>query len=155
MRLLKLKQPHADFGEIRMNLNIHHKIALTFILFNVFFFLYDGIFHLTFEIFHGLFESLEHFLDVLVEEIIEFSTETAPATHETQVIVFYILFVFFLIGCYRLYRFFPQYYQHLKYTFHRQKQTALAEWHELPLFQRFEWWAFLVLYLTALIFFGF
>ena len=155
MRILKLKQHHASFEAVELTLNIHQKIILAFVLINFIVFMYDGIFHLTVEIFHGLFESIEHLLDLLVEHILEFSTEVAPQTHETQVIVFYILFCFSLFAFYRLYRFFPRWYCQFRNHLQQQKLNTLSEWHRLPLLQRFEWWSFFVLYVASLIFFSF
>lgn len=155
MRILKLKQHHSAFESVKMSLNIHQKIIFTFVLINLIVFMYDGIFHLAIEIFHGLFESIEHLLDLLVEHILEFSTEAAPQTHETQVIVFYILISFILLGLYRFYRFLPRWYDTLKNNLHQQKLTVLSEWHRLPLLQRFEWWSFFVIYISCVIFFSF
>lgn len=155
MRILKLKLHDPAFAPVKITLNIHQKIIFSFIVSNFILFMYDGIFHLTIEIFHGLFESVEHLLDLLVEQILEFSTEAAPATHETQVIVFYILFFIFLIGAYRLYRFLPRWYLKQKSNFQQQKTQFLSQWHSLPLIQRFEWWLFFVVYVSCLILFGF
>lgn len=132
-----------------MTLNIHQKIILAFVLFTFVIFMYEELFHLLIGLFHALFESLEHILDIGIEHLLE------TDTHETQVIVFYILFAFILYGLYRFYRFLPRWYDKLKKNLHQQKIETQAQWHNLPLIQRFEWWSFFVLFISGLIFFSF
>jgi hypothetical protein len=60
--------------------------------------MFDTVFHLLLELIHASFELLEFSLDLLVEHIFE------TGRHETQIIVFYLMW--FLAGCvlYRLYK---------------------------------------------------
>lgn len=149
MRILKLKQHHSDFEELDLSLNIHQKIVFAFVLINFFLLAYDGLFQIIIGIFHALFESVEHLLDLCIEHLLD------TGTHETQVIVFYILVAFIFFGLYRLYRFLPRWYDKLKKNLSRQKLNILSEWHRLPLLQRFEWWSFFVVYFACLVFFSF
>ena len=101
------------------------------------------------EVFHILFEYAEEFLDMMVEHFLE------TDTHETQVIVFYILSLTIFLLFYLLYRIFPRFYFKQKAKLYLLKENTLAEWHALPLIQRFEWWSFFVAYLSYLLFFSF
>lgn len=149
MRILKFEDHHFGFGELAEPLNIHVKIILAFLCINLFGIFYEEVFHLILGILHLLFEYAEEFLDIVVEHFLE------TGTHETQVIVFYILSPAVLLLTYLLYRLFPRFYSKLKKKLHRQKLKTLAQWHALPLIQRFEWWSFFVFYLGCLVFFSF
>lgn len=150
MRILNFEQQHHfGFGEVGMPLNIHLKIILAFVSINLIGMFYVELFHLILGIFHILFEYAEEFLDIVVEHFLE------TGTHETQVIVFYILSpaIFFL--AYLLYRIFPRFYFKQKTKLDQLKLNTLAQWHALPLIQRLEWWSFFVAYLSYLLFFSF
>jgi hypothetical protein len=149
MRILKLKHHPLCFGEMRVTLNIHQKIILASTLITFAVLMYEELFHLTIELLNGLFESIEHILDMGIENLLE------THTHETQVIVFYILISVILYGLYRLYLFLPRWYDHLKKNIHQQKLETQAQWHELPLIQRFEWWSFFVAFIVCYLFFSF
>lgn len=71
-----------------------------------------SLLHLLFEILHLTFEFIESALDQMVEHL--FHTDT----HETQLIVFYILCSVAIYFLYRLVRAVTRYYQHLKIYFH-------------------------------------
>lgn len=149
MRILKFEHHHFGFGEVRMHLNIHLKIILAFVSVNLIGMFYLELLHLIVGIFHLLFEYAEEFLDIVVEHFLE------TGTHETQVIVFYILSPAIFLLLYLLYRLFPRFYFKLKKNLHQQKLAALAEWQALPLVKRFEWWSFFVVYISCLVFFSF
>jgi large-conductance mechanosensitive channel len=149
MRILNLKQHNADFGRVRMTLNIHQKIVLSLILFTVVISMYDDIFHLLISVLHGVFEWVEHILDIGIENLLE------TGTHETQVIVFYILVTLIFLGLYRLYRFFPRWYNNLKKSLHLQKIETLSQWQALSLSKKFEWWLFFIVFFSCLLFFSF
>jgi hypothetical protein len=149
MQILKFEHHHFGFGEVRMPLNIHQKIILTFIIVNLVGIFYLELFHIILGIFHMLFEYAEEFLDMVVEHFLE------TGTHETQVIVFYILSPVIFSLLYLLYRLFPRFYFKQKTKLDQLKLNTLAQWHALPLIQRFEWWAFFVAYLSYFLFFSF
>jgi hypothetical protein len=149
MRILKLKQQYPGFGEMRMTLNIHQKIVLASILVTFVVLMYEELFHLFVGLFHGLFESIEHILDISIEHLLETNT------HETQVIVFYILVSVIFYGLYRFYRFLPRWYNNLKKNLHQQKIETQAQWQGLSLIQRFEWWLFFIAFISCLLFFSF
>jgi hypothetical protein len=149
MRILNIKPYNAGFGWPRMTLNIHQKIVLALILFTFVISMYDNIFHLLLELLNGLFEWTEHLLDIGIENLFETST------HETQVIVFYILLSFIFYSLYRFYRFLPRWYNNLKKNLHLQKIETLSQWQALSLVQRFEWWLFFIAFISCLLFFSF
>jgi hypothetical protein len=149
MRLLKLDYfPHYFAGK-KEPLNIHQKIISAFVLFNLVVFMYEELFHFIVGIFHGLFESTEHLLDISIEYLFE------THTHETQVIVFYILVACILYSLYWIYRFIPRCYAGLKKGFAEQKQQTIAQWQALPLLQKLEWWGFFVSFFSCWLFFSF
>jgi hypothetical protein len=149
MRILKLKQHTLGFGEMRMTLNIHQKIILASVLVTFVVFMYEELFHLLVGLLHSVFESVEHILDIGIENLLE------THTHETQVIVFYIITSVIIYGLYHFYRFLPRWYNHLKKNIHQQKLETQAQWHALPLIQRFEWWSFFVAFIACYLFFSF
>lgn len=71
-----------------------------------------SLLHLLFEILHLTFEFIESALDEMVEHL--FHTDT----HETQLIVFYLLCSVAVCFLYRLTRAIPGYYQRLKIYFY-------------------------------------
>jgi hypothetical protein len=149
MRILKLEDHHFVFHDVKLALNIHQKILLALFSTTFILLLYEEIFHTLLNVLHGLFESAEHLLDIIIDAVFETST------HETQVIVFYILVPVILLTLYLFYRRLPHWYRHFKESLHQQKLETLAQWHGLPLIQRFEWWSFFVLYISCFIFFSF
>jgi len=92
-------------------------------------------FHLLLELFmellHICFEWIESTLDHLVEHLFE------TDTHDTQIIVFYILMTVLAIVLYRLYLFLPKVvkriYQNILVYFTRQKIRLLIFWEEQSL----------------------
>jgi hypothetical protein len=92
-------------------------------------------FHLLLELFmellHICFEWIESTLDHLVEHLFE------TDTHDTQIIVFYILMTVLAIVLYRLYLFLPkvvkQIYQNILVYFTRLKIRLLIFWEEQSL----------------------
>lgn len=149
MRILKLKQYASGFGEMRMTLTIHQKIILASVVLTFILLMYEELFHLLVELFHSVFETIEHVLDITIDALFETNT------HETQIIVFYILIAVMSYGLYRFYRFLPRWYSQFKKNLYQQKIQTQTQWYALPLIQRFEWWSFFILFVACFIFFSF
>jgi hypothetical protein len=149
MRILKLQHDDFGFRGEKVSLNIHQKIALSFSVVTFLLLMYEEIFHLLAEFFHVMFESIENILDILIEHFLETST------HETQVIVFYILVPLIFLTLFQVYCWLPRLYRVLKRHLHRQKIETLAQWHVLPLTVKLEWWLFFISFFSCLIFFSF
>ncbi|MEQ1637986.1 MAG: hypothetical protein ABL903_14985 [Methylococcales bacterium] len=84
-----------------------------------------GLLHLLLELFHILFEFVEITLDGVVEHL--FHTDT----HQTQVIVFYIICSIGLLLLYRLKLALPRYYKRLQNSMQlslAQAKTRLAQY---------------------------
>jgi hypothetical protein len=84
----------------------------------------DTVFGLLYEISHALFEVLEEGFDLLIEHLFH------TGTHETQIIVFYLLLSLILYGLYRLWHLSLRWYSAFKITWARQKSNALLYWRE-------------------------
>lgn len=95
---------------------------------------FHTIFELVMHIGHTLFEMLEVLLDLLVEHALH------TDLHDTQIVVFYILFGF---ACYWIWRFckaLPSYYRHKKQNFltntHQKKVELESYWFNKSLSQK-------------------
>jgi hypothetical protein len=90
------------------------------------------VFELLLEVFHLLFEGIESSLDTIIELVFE------TGGHETQIIVFYIMFALMAYGGYRLWKAMPRYWQVIRNyvsVFYNDYKTALLiYWLELSLF---------------------
>lgn len=131
-----------------MTLNIYQKISIVLTLIVFVLLTYDVLFHGLFELLHVLFESVEYTLDLIIEHFF------ATGTHETQVIVFYILVPAIFYGLYLLFRFFCNLYYKVKYYFRQQKIETLMQWHALSLLEKTAWWCFLVIVTGGGLFLG-
>ncbi len=149
MRILKLQHDDFGFRGEKVSLNIHQKIALSFSVLTFLLLMYEEIFHLLAELFHVVFETVENILDILIEHFLETST------HETQVIVFYILVPLIFLILFQVYCWLPRLYRVLKRQLHHQKIEMLAQWHVLPLTVKLEWWLFFISFFSCVIFFSF
>ncbi len=90
------------------------------------------VFELLLEASHTLFEVLEEGFDLLVEHVFH------TGTHETQIIVFYLLFSLIMYGFYKLWRFSRRWYSELKITWAERKTNALLYWQESSLLRKVE-----------------
>lgn len=90
------------------------------------------VFGLLLELFHLLFEGIESSLDTIIELLFE------TGGHETQIIVFYIMFAAMGYGGYRLWKAMPCYWQKIKNywtaVYKDYKTALLAYWQRLSLF---------------------
>jgi hypothetical protein len=92
----------------------------------------DTVFGLLYEISHALFEVLEEGFDLLIENLFH------TGTHETQIIVFYLLLLLILYGLYRLWRLTRRWYSAFKITWAQQKSNARLYWQESSALRKFE-----------------
>lgn len=123
----------------------------------------DVVFGLLFELLHLLFEHVLEFLHLAFEfielnldKLIEHFFETG--LHETQVIVFYIIAFFVLIGFYRLCRTLPRFYRRCKKNLilycSRKKASWLFYWREQSLFNKIKLVVIAVAAISGYVFFG-
>lgn len=84
----------------------------------------DVVFGFVYEVLHGLYEVLEEVFDVLIEHLFD------TGTHETQIIVFYLLLALIGYGLYRLWRLSLRWFDTIKGAWTRQKSNARLYWQE-------------------------
>lgn len=87
----------------------------------------DTVFGLVFEILHALFEVTEEVFDLLIEHLFH------TGTHETQIIVFYVLLSLICYGLYKLWQLSRRWYNAFKIAWARRKSNALLYWRESSL----------------------
>jgi hypothetical protein len=103
------------------------KIILTSIVLAIVLLIPDTVFGLLFEISHALFEVTEEVFDLLVEHVFH------TGTHETQIIVFYVLLALICYGLYKLWRLSLRWYGTFKLAWARYKSEALLYWQQSSL----------------------
>jgi hypothetical protein len=106
----------------------------------------DTVFGLLYEISHALFEVLEEGFDLLIEHLFH------TGTHETQIIVFYLLLSLILYGLYRLWRLSLRWYSAFKTTWAQQKSNARLYWQESSSLRKIEIVAISLVVVSFLIF---
>ncbi len=129
-----------------MTIGIHHKFILLSITLIVMLFNYDSVLHWLAVLLHYLFESLEYVLDGCVEHVFD------TATHDTQVIVFYLLV---LLISYSVYHFTPRCYQRIRQQIANDKAEMLNYWQFLPLPKKIKYSTSLLVILSCWLYFGF
>jgi hypothetical protein len=121
-----------------MVLNIHQKIMTSLVTVIIIISIYDVLLHLLLGTLHILFESAEYVLDAAIDYLLE------TGTHETQIIVFYIL-IAIIGGCfYRIYHFLPRWWHTLKQKLYQHKTETLTQWYALSTISKIAWWSFLL-----------
>ena len=149
MLFQRLKQHDHNFGDLKMNFGIHHKIMLLSALIIFVSFTYDSLFHLIIGLLHGIFESVEYVLDGCIEHLFD------TGTHKTQVIVFYILVLFISYGFYRIYCFIPRCCRRIKTSLVNDKAEVLSYWHSLSFLKKLKYSSIVILILGCWFFLGF
>jgi hypothetical protein len=134
------------FSNTATSLNIHQKIIIAIATMIFMVSTYELLFHLLLETVDVLFESIEYLFDLMIEHLLE------TGTHETQVIVFYILVPLLGLGLYRLYTLVPRLLNKLKQSWQRQKNNIQSQWQALPMLQKIAWWSFFVAVINGWIF---
>lgn len=131
-----------------MALNRYRKIIFISVLVVFIVLMYEELIHLLIELLHVLFESVEYTLDLVIEHLFE------TGTHETQVIVFYILVPAVFYAVYELCRLSFYKYRKLKRNLYQQKIKTLAQWQALSIFKKIVWWLFLIAIIGCGLFWG-
>ncbi|MEY4767827.1 MAG: hypothetical protein RL637_466, partial [Pseudomonadota bacterium] len=94
-----------------------------------------------------------HILDLVIEHLLD------TQTHNTQIIVFYILVFIVSYGLYRFYLRLPRILHSIKNYFIRcireQRSAFAIYWQQLPLLSKIKAWMLLLSIFLYLIFFGF
>jgi hypothetical protein len=95
---------------------------------------FHAIFELVMHIGHTLFEMLEVLLDLLVEHALH------TDLHDTQIVVFYILFGFVCYWIWRFCKVLPTYYRHKKQNFliksNQKKNEIKGYWFNMTMSQK-------------------
>ena len=131
----------------------NRKILIQFILISIGITMYEEMLHSLFTIVHLAFEWFELALEELIEHIFHTNRQ------QSQIIVFYLLWLIALFGLYLLWRALPGFYnrskeQLLAFSAHCNSQIT-SYWYEQSSSQRIKWVTSLALSLSCLAFFAF
>jgi hypothetical protein len=140
----ELEASSADrpFMELQMILSINRNVAYGLILtvIVIVILMFDTVFGLFLELIHVSFEFVEEMLDILIEQL--FQTDL----HDTQIIVFYLMWAMAGYPLYRLYKLLctvPRRYREVKENFvtgwSQLKIEVLAYWQDLPATGKTKW----------------
>ena len=136
-----------------MNLLVNRKLIIQFALILIVILFYDVMLHSLFIMVHLAFEWLELTLDHIIEHI--FHTDR----QQSQIIVFYLLWLIALYGLYRICRALPGIYNRLKEqlfaTLLEGKSYLIDYWRDQSLTQKIKWLAFFMVSLYCLVFITF
>jgi hypothetical protein len=136
-----------------MNLLVNRKLMIQFVLICIVIIFYDVALHSLFLMVHIAFEWLELTLDHIIEHI--FHTDR----QQSQIIVFYLLWLIALYGVYRLWRTLPDIYSRLKeqiFATGLQCKSYLVDyWRDQSSVQKIKWHSFFIVSLFCLIFITF
>jgi len=131
----------------------NRKILIQFILIGIVITLYDVMLHSFLTIVHLSFEWFELALEELIEHIFHTSRQ------QSQIIVFYLMWLIALYAFYRLWRALPGFYNRFKEELlastSQIKSSMSSYWSELSTIQKIKWVTFLLVSLSCLAFFAF
>jgi hypothetical protein len=131
----------------------NRKILIQFILIGIVITMYDVLFHSLFSILHMAFEWLELALEELIEHVFHTNRQ------QSQIIVFYLLWLIALYGFYLLWRALPGFYKRLKEqflaAFSQYKSYITNYWREQSSIQKVKWVTSVTLSISCLAFFTF
>jgi len=120
-----------------MNLLNNRKILLRFILIGLVITTYDVMLHSLLSVAHIAFEGFELALEELIEHV--FHTDR----HQSQLIVFYLLWLIAIYALYRLWRVLPGMFRRLKAKLIHEsmhyKSAMIRHWKEQPSLQKMKW----------------
>jgi hypothetical protein len=129
------------------------KILIQFILIGIVITMYDVMLHSLFSILHITFEWVELALEELIEHIFHTNRQ------QSQLIVFYLLWLIALYGLYWLWQALPGFYsrlkKHLLVTCLYYKSYVTRFWSEQTSIQKIKWVTSLTASLYCLAFFAF
>ena len=136
-----------------MILSVNRKLVIQSVLIVIVILLYDVLLHTLFSILHLSFEWFELALEKLVEHVLHTNRQ------QSQIIVFYLMWLFALYGFYLLWRALPGFYGRLKEQFladcSRYKTYIVIYWKEQSSIQKIKWVMTLTLSLFSLVIFSF
>ncbi len=131
----------------------NRKILILFILAGVVIAMYDAILHSLFSVVHIAFEWFELALEELIEHIFHTNRQ------QSQIIVFYLIWLIALYGFYRLWRALPGFYSRFKERFiaarSQYKLYLIDYWREQSSIQKIKWVASFTVSVSCLAFFAF
>lgn len=131
----------------------NRKILIQFILIGIVITLYDMMLHSLLLIVHFAFEWLELALEELIEHIFHTNRQ------QSQIIVFYLLWLIALFLLYRLWRALPGFYnrskERLLVTSSQYKSYISSYWKEQSSIQRIKWITSFMLSVSCVAFFTF
>ena len=130
----------------------NRKILIQFILIGIVITMYDVLFHSLFSILHIAFEWFELALEELIEHIFHTNRQ------QSQIIVFYLLWLIALYGLYQLWRALPGFYSRIKeqlvFASLQYKSYLSSYWREQSSINKIKWLASLTVSLSCLAFFA-
>ena len=131
----------------------NRKILIQFILIGIVITMYDVMLHSFLTIVHITFEWFELALEKLIEHIFHTNRQ------QSQIIVFYLMWLIALYGFYRLWRALPGFYNRLKdellTSISQLKLSISSYWTELSSIQKIKWVTSLSISLSCLLVFTF
>ena len=136
-----------------MNLLVNRKLIIQFVLICIAIIFYDVALHSLFLMVHIAFEWLELTLDHIIEYI--FHTDR----QQSQIIVFYLLWLIAFYGLHRICRALPGIYNRLKEqlfaTCLQCKSFLIEYWRDQSSVQKIKWLTFFIVGLSCLVFITF
>jgi len=131
----------------------NRKILIQFILIGIVITMYDVILHSLFSIVHITFEWFELALEELIEHIFHTNRQ------QSQIIVFYLIWLIALYGIYQLWRALPGFYSRFKKQLlaasSQYKSHIVSYWNEQSPIQKIKWVTYLTDSISSLAFFAF
>ena len=131
----------------------NRKVLIQFILIGIVISMYDVMLHSFFTIVHIAFEWVELALEELIEHIFHTNRQ------QSQIIVFYLLWLIALFGLYMLWLALPGFYSRFKEELlastSQIKSSISSYWTELSTIQKIKWVTTLSVSLYCLVFFAF
>ena len=129
------------------------KILIQFILIGIVIMMYDVMLHSLFTVMHIAFEWFELALEELIEHIFHTNRQ------QSQIIVFYLMWLIALYGVYRLWRALPGFYNRFKEQLlaasSQYKSHIICYWREQSSIQKIKWVTTFSVTLSCLAFFAF
>jgi hypothetical protein len=129
------------------------KVLIQFILIGIVITMYDVMLHSLFSIVHISFEWFELALEKLIEHIFHTNRQ------QSQIIVFYLMWLIALYGFYRLWHALPGFYSRLKEQLLaaclQYKSCITGYWRDQSSIQKIKWVTSFTVSLYCLVFFAF
>jgi hypothetical protein len=131
----------------------NRKILIQFILIGLVITMYDVMLHSLFSVVHITFEWFELALEELIEHIFHTNRQ------QSQIIVFYLMWLIALFGLYWLWRALPGFYNRFKEQLFaaslQYKSYIISYWREQSSIQKIKWISSLTVSISCVVFFAF